>query len=225
LNQNEKAAVGCFLFFVAIWKNILELRVIFPQFSALSDNGQNNYIMNDVEFETQVFIGKSRTEFFRELYEEAFYPVAAYVSKNGGSFEIAKDIFHDALIIYCEKEFRDTNSISSPKAYVIGIAKHLWQKHVGLEKRLVDIEGVDLAADSNNSAGNEVKLLSWIEKTSRKCLDILQAFYYEKKNTTQITTDLGYSSVHSTTVQKYKCLEKLRDEVKQKSLTYEDFAE
>jgi hypothetical protein len=26
-------------------------------------------------------------------------------------------------------------------------------------------------------------------------------------------------------VQKYKCLEKLRDEVKQKSLTHEDFAE
>jgi DNA-directed RNA polymerase specialized sigma24 family protein len=186
---------------------------------------KTNYIMNDVECKTEVSIGTSRIEFFRELYEEAFYPVAAHVSKNGGSFEMAKDIFHEALIIYYEKGFRGINSISSPKAYVIGIAKHLWQKHARLEKRLVDIEGIDLVADSDSSNVSEVKLLSWIEKTSRKCLDILQAFYYEKKNATQITTDLGYSSAHSTTVQKYKCLEKLRDEVKQKSLTYEDFAE
>jgi DNA-directed RNA polymerase specialized sigma24 family protein len=181
--------------------------------------------MNDVECKPPVSIEASRTEFFRGLYEEAFYPVAVHVSKNGGSLEIAKDIFHEALIIYYEKKFRNTNFISSPKAYVIGIAKHLWQKHVGLEKRLVDIEGVDLAADSNDSNVNEAKLLSWIERTSKKCLDLLQAFYYEKKNTTQITTDLGYISAHSTTVQKYKCLEKLRDEVKLKSLTHEDFAE
>jgi DNA-directed RNA polymerase specialized sigma24 family protein len=181
--------------------------------------------MNEVECKAQVSIELPRVEFFRELYEEAFYPVAVHVSRNGGSFQVAKDIFHDALIIYYEKDFQNRKAIASPKAYVIGIAQHLWRKHLTLENKLVDIEVVDLAADNSELSVNEMKLLSWIERTSRKCLDILQAFYYEKKDTKQVAADLGYSSAHSTTVQKYKCLEKLRDEVKQKSLTYEDFAE
>jgi DNA-directed RNA polymerase specialized sigma24 family protein len=180
--------------------------------------------MNDVEYRTNVALETSRSEWFRELYEDAFYPVAGYVSKNGGTFEAAKDIFHEALILCYEKEFRNANSVSSPKAYVIGIAKHLWQKQLTIEKNLIDIEGVDVPCDSNLNV-SEVKLLSWIEKTGKKCLDLLQAFYYENKNAKQIATQLGYASAHSTTVQKYKCLEKLRDDVKQKSLSHEDFIE
>jgi DNA-directed RNA polymerase specialized sigma24 family protein len=180
--------------------------------------------MNDVECKTSIAPVTSRTEWFHQLYEDAFYPVAAYVSKNGGTFEAAKDIFHEALIICYEKEFRNANSVASPKAYVIGISKHLWQKQLTIGKTLIDIEGVDLPGD-NNSTVNEFKLLSWIERTGKKCLDLLQAFYYQNKNAKQVATDLGYGSAHSTTVQKYKCLEKLRDDVKQKSLSHEDFIE
>jgi DNA-directed RNA polymerase specialized sigma24 family protein len=182
--------------------------------------------MNSVKTHLDISDAKaSREGFFRELYENAFYPVASFVRKNGGSFEQAKDIFHEALIILYERKFHEGKSVDSPQAYVFGIAKHLWNRQVNLAKSTVDIEGADLPVAASDDVVNEVKLLSWIERTSRKCLDILQAFYYEKKNTRQIMTDLGYSSPHSTTVQKYKCLESLRNEVKQKSMMYEDFTE
>lgn len=35
----------------------------------------------------------------------------------------------------------------------------------------------------------------------------------------------GYSIVRSATVQKYKCLKKVRDSIKEKSMSYEDFFE
>jgi hypothetical protein len=35
----------------------------------------------------------------------------------------------------------------------------------------------------------------------------------------------GFSGERSATVQKYKCIEKVRETVKQKALTYEDFLE
>jgi hypothetical protein len=36
---------------------------------------------------------------------------------------------------------------------------------------------------------------------------------------------MGFANEHSASAQKYKCLEKVREIVKQKSLTYEDFVE
>jgi hypothetical protein len=40
---------------------------------------------------------------------------------------------------------------------------------------------------------------------------------------TQVAETFGFSGVRSATVQKYKCIEKVRETVKQKALTYEDF--
>ena len=45
----------------------------------------------------------NREEFFIRLYKEAFPVVAKYISRRGGSFDEAKDVFHDSLVIYYEK--------------------------------------------------------------------------------------------------------------------------
>jgi len=54
---------------------------------------------------------------------------------------------------------------------------------------------------------------------------LLRAFYYDKLSMSKIANRFGFSSERSATVQKYKCLEKVRDLVKEKSLSYEDFLE
>jgi DNA-directed RNA polymerase specialized sigma24 family protein len=62
-----------------------------------------------------------------KLYQQAFPLVAQYVSKTGGSFHDAKDVFQDALVIYYEKQAAGAVAIQySEKAYILGIAKHLW---------------------------------------------------------------------------------------------------
>jgi len=45
-------------------------------------------------------------------------------------------------------------------------------------------------------------------------MDLLQAFYYFKTPMREIAEEFGYRSERSATVQKYKCLEKVRDTVK-----------
>jgi DNA-directed RNA polymerase specialized sigma24 family protein len=45
----------------------------------------------------------SREALFMKLYQEAFPLVARHVSKMGGSFDEAKDIFQNALVVYYEK--------------------------------------------------------------------------------------------------------------------------
>ncbi|MET4141004.1 hypothetical protein [Pedobacter sp. UYP1] len=56
-------------------------------------------------------------------------------------------------------------------------------------------------------------------------MELLKAYYYDHLPADHVVTLFGYSSTHSATVAKYKCLEKVRETVKQKSLHYADFIE
>ncbi|MEO6524188.1 MAG: sigma-70 family RNA polymerase sigma factor [Mucilaginibacter sp.] len=170
---------------------------------------------------------QSREELFTTLYQKAFPIVAKYVAKMGGSFDQAKDIFQDALVIYYEKVLSNSVTLqSSDKAYILGIAKHLWLKTYrdNAGNIPLDVANVDQPQEEQHQYASN-KLMHYLETTGQKCMEVLKAFYYDKLPLTQITQLFGYSGTHSATVQKYKCLEKVRDTVKQKSLHYEDFLE
>jgi len=170
---------------------------------------------------------QSREELFTTLYQKVFPTVARYVAKMGGSFDQAKDIFQDALLIYYEKAISNNITLqSSEKAYIAGIAKHLWLKTYRDEAGNIPFDAVSIdqpEEEQHQYASN--KLMHYLETAGQKCMEILKAFYYDKLPVKQITEAFGYSGPHSATVQKYKCLEKVRDTVKKKALHYEDFLE
>lgn len=160
-----------------------------------------------------------------ELYEAAFPPVARFVSRMGGSFEDARDIFHDALVIFYEKE----NTVhTSAQAYLLGIAKHLWLRKHHRDRKFISLDtqekSMTIPGDYFPSADTQ-SLLTLLQSAGKKCLDLLRAFYEEKRPVKHIADSFGYTSEHSASVQKYKCLEKLRDTVKSQSVNYEDFLE
>jgi RNA polymerase sigma factor (sigma-70 family) len=162
---------------------------------------------------------------FAELYETAFPSVARFISKKNGSFEDAKDIFQDALIVFYEKnqqpQFRPE---VSDEAYILGIAKHLWIRKFNRDLKNVPLDDFEAGLSLNDDAMiNEPKLLQLLESTGKKCLDLLRAFYYEKLPMRNIANVFNYRSEHSATVQKYKCIEKIREEIKTKAVSYEDF--
>ena len=168
-----------------------------------------------------------REQLFISLYKKAFPAVAKYVSKKGGNFDDARDIFQDALVIYYEKAAAGLIVLhTNEQAYLMGIAKHMWSKKFTENIKLTAfngdeedfIEEVDLRPSSN-------KLLYYLESAGQKCLDILRAFYYDNLPVTKIAEAFGYSGVRSATVQKYKCMEKVRETLKERSLAYEDFIE
>lgn len=164
---------------------------------------------------------------FEVLYETAFPAVAGFVSNMGGGFDDAKDIFQDALVVFCEKQNDAAFTLKTlPEAYLLGIAKHLWiqkfNRHLH-EVCLDETEAAITIPDDFYPAVNESRLLRMIENTGKKCLQLLRAFYYESFSVRQIAQKLGYGSEHSVSVQKYKCIEKIRETIKQQSVSYEDF--
>jgi DNA-directed RNA polymerase specialized sigma24 family protein len=171
-------------------------------------------------------IGKQR---FEELYENCFPGVAAFVSKMQGSFQDARDIFHDALIIFHEKTSESNFSVTvSEEAYITGIAKHLWIRKYNNDRQKISLTRVEAAITLPEDYFPTIdtrRLSRFLESAGKKCLELLSAFYYEKLSAKDMLKRFGYSTEHSATVQKYKCIEKVRVTLKDKSMTYEDFFE
>lgn len=163
---------------------------------------------------------------FMELYKKAFPAVARYISRKGGNYEKAKDIFQDALIIYYEKLVSGSYShINNEKAYILGIAKHLWCRRLESNENNDTIENALSEPEITETNLSSDKIMRLLETAGQKCMDMLRAFYYDKASISEIAQHFGYSGTRSATVQKYKCIEKIRETVKEKSLAYEDFIE
>lgn len=164
---------------------------------------------------------------YLRLYEEVFPKVARWISSMGGSLPDARDIFQDALVVYFEKsrdpEFEIQTSID---AYLMGISKHLWMKKYQLDAthvQLNDYESQLTVPDAFYESPDTGRLLNLLQTAGRKCMELLSAFYFEKRSVQHISSSFGYRNEHSVTVQKYKCIEKVRATVKSKTIEYEDF--
>lgn len=161
----------------------------------------------------------NREKAFEYLYEEAFPPVARFISRMGGDLNDAKDIFQDALIVLFEKVVSEniTIKVSAP-AYVLGIAKHLWsRKFRGQQGHLsLDEMEKDIAVPEDFYAASDwgTRLIEYLQVAGKKCMDMLQGYYYHSMSMREIADNFGYGSVRSATVQKYKCLEKVRQQLK-----------
>lgn len=166
-------------------------------------------------------------QFLQDLYEKTFPVFARYAVRMNASFEDARDVFHDAMVIYFEKSRDESFEVrTSPEAYIIGIARNLWLKRFSRERLHVALEQTDEAfevADDYFPDKQESRLLTFLERTGKKCMDLLRQFYFDKRSLRSIATELGYRTEHSAAVQKFKCIGKVRDAIKERSLRYEDF--
>jgi DNA-directed RNA polymerase specialized sigma24 family protein len=175
------------------------------------------------EEKTLIRAAENREKLFIDLYKRAFPVVARYVSKMGGTFDEAKDVFQDALVIWYEKSTTDPIVLkTNEKAYLLGIAKHLWLKKHKDNCKYSPLKGFDAELEDKAQISDS-KLLDFLQTAGKKCMDLLRSFYYDELPLTDIAETFGFSGVRSATVQKYKCLEKVRETVKERSLTYEDF--
>jgi DNA-directed RNA polymerase specialized sigma24 family protein len=149
-----------------------------------------------------------------QLYRDSFPDVARMVRRKGGSLEEAKDAFHDALLIYLEKEKAGRLQLhSSPKAYLLGIARICWLRARGTTVALP--EAFDAAEPEDaGMEEREQSLRASLVRSGKKCLELLKAFYYDHCSMQDIAARFGFNGTRSATVQKYKCLEKVRKEIK-----------
>jgi DNA-directed RNA polymerase specialized sigma24 family protein len=183
-------------------------------------------VMKEIQCSLDIRVTEERVLLFAQLYEETFPKVAKFVANRGGTFDDAKDIFHDALVILYEKARDERLVFESPERYLIGIAKHLWVRKFNDDHKKVGLDEMEktISIPADYYESGESALTSLLELTGRKCLQLLRAFYYDSLPLEQIKSTFGFSTTHSASAQKFKCIEKMRNIIREKSMGYEDFA-
>ena len=170
---------------------------------------------------------ETREELITRLYETCFPPVARFIRKKGGTLEEAKDLFQDGIVIYYEQVVKGQTTIQSDESqYLLGIVRHLWSRRFNEIKNLEPLPPGVIALGNEKQVDPCIKALSkFLLQSGQKCMALLQAFYYDKISMDQMAKKFGFASARSATVQKFKCLEKIRDNVKKSLMSYEDFFE
>ncbi|MBO9731316.1 MAG: sigma-70 family RNA polymerase sigma factor [Chitinophaga sp.] len=159
-------------------------------------------------------------QWLEEIYKTTLPTVARMVYQMGGHLEMAKDIFQDAVIIYLEKQNKGTLPAHvSPAAYITGIARICCLRKMKQSGRYTSLENISaeiaIPEDYYGPPPVATPLLSYLKAAGKRCLQLLQAFYYDQHSIKEIADDFHFKSLHSASVQKYKCLEKVRTQLQQ----------
>lgn len=181
-----------------------------------------------------MMMAETRKATFVALYEAIFPAVARYIAQRGGMLEEAEDVFQDALLVYYEKARGGVLRLErGEKEYVFGVARYLWAqryreniRHTSLDEMVAAYEQRELDPRWTELPEQQIahgRIIRVLEAAGQKCMQLLSAFYYEKLDMDGLADRFGFSSKRSATVQKFKCLQKVKQVVKEKSLQYEDF--
>lgn len=171
--------------------------------------------MTDKEILKSLRKGKNEKP-IKQLYLE-FSKIKKMILKNGGSEDMAKELFNDSLVLLIEK-VRKPGFILTSKltTFLYGINHYLMKNELRKQKKHnYEIEWDDtlsLPEEGLEYDFEKEEKLNSIEKTldviSQKCKEILRLFYFQKENMKTIAEKLGFSSVNSAKTQKYKCIER-----------------
>lgn len=108
--------------------------------------------------------------------------------------------------------------------------KTIWNKKVKSKYKLLSLDlfekQIRLPEDYFEVETSKTnRLLHLLEFAGKKCLELLRSIYYDKLPMNKVSQIHGFLNAHSASVQKYKCIEKIKVFVEQKSLSYEDLME
>jgi RNA polymerase sigma factor (sigma-70 family) len=155
----------------------------------------------------------------RLLYRDHFPAVQRYVLDNSGTEDDAQDIFQEAFLVLWlrVKEGRyEAGTTSDPGGFLFQVAKHKWLDVLRSAKHrhmrvLRDEEMHGLVAEPVTSGTEEqlARLRAVYARLDAKCRQVLDLFYFERKDLASIARMLSVEEESIRTI-KYRCMMKLR---------------
>lgn len=153
------------------------------------------------------------------IYKQYYNMVQSLIINNNGSFDDAKDIFQEAVIVLYEKARSGTFELNCQlKTYLYSVCRRLWLKRLQQQQQYIpDINGIAETVpveEEIEAYGQRNVEFHMMEKAmlhlGEPCRSLLEAFYLQKRNMTEIASHFGYTNADNAKNQKYKCLMRLR---------------
>jgi len=153
------------------------------------------------------------------LYKQNFGMIQSFIIQNNGSYDDARDIFQEAMMVLYEKS-KDENFVltSQIKTYVYSICRRLWLKRLQQNSKFVtpadslqDTIPVEEEIEQKQKLDDNFEMMDVAMKSlGEPCKSLLEAYYINKKHMTEIADEFGYTNADNAKNQKYKCLMRLK---------------
>lgn len=153
------------------------------------------------------------------IYRDNYSAIKAFIIKNNGYTDDARDIFQEAMIIIFEKAKSGSFVLSCRlQTYLYSVCRRLWLKRLQNQHRFNpsfelnhEIVPVEDELELHEQKEAEFQLLeNAMQKIGEPCKSLLEAFYIEKKSMPEIADLFHYTNADNAKTQKYKCLVRLK---------------
>ncbi len=164
-------------------------------------------------------LAKNDRQAAETLYRQHYSMVQSMVIHNNGTNDDARDIFQEAMIVLYEKSRSGSFELNCQlKTYVYSVCRRLWLKKLGQRQRYIpDMNGieetvpVDDDVEVHEQKNGEFQVMEKaLLSLGEPCKSLLEAFYLQKRNMTEIAGSFGYTNADNAKNQKYKCLMRLK---------------
>ncbi|HKC68018.1 MAG TPA: sigma-70 family RNA polymerase sigma factor [Bacteroidia bacterium] len=151
-----------------------------------------------------------------------YFPVVKkLILKNNGSKQDAEDIYQEALVILIRKT-QDTNFTltSSLNTYLYSVCRYLWNDELKKKNKTVN-DAKNLPYLSNEDFKEHIHEETAYKQAEKafnqlgdKCKQLLKLFYFDKISMKEIAAKVGFSTEKVAKNQKYRCIEKAKENLK-----------
>lgn len=153
------------------------------------------------------------------IYKENYNIVQSFIVNNNGTYDDARDIFQEAMIVLYENA-KSTSFVLTCKitTYLYSVCRRLWLKRLQqLNKYGTPVESLqEMVAVEEDVEDQEKRNTDFIimeralGSLGEPCKSLLEAYYLQKKGMTEIAEAFGYTNADNAKNQKYKCLMRLK---------------
>jgi RNA polymerase sigma factor (sigma-70 family) len=156
------------------------------------------------------------------IYDNFYYQIKVFVTKNRGSDEDARDVYQDALMVIYQKQQREKLTLTcSFSTYLYSVCRLLWLKQLERRKQSVTIaEEAGIYVEVNDNIldifnlNEKYKLYQdHFNRLSFSCQKVLELFLAGIP-LKEIANILGFKSEQYAKKRKYQCKEKLVSSIK-----------
>ncbi len=153
------------------------------------------------------------------IYKQHYGMVQSLIINNNGTSDDARDIFQEAMIVLYEKAKSGSFELTSQlKTYLYSVCRRLWLKRLQQQQKFIpelnNLEETIPVEDDLEHHDQRSGELQMMEKAmmslGEPCKSLLEAYYLQKKNMTEIAGNFGYTNADNAKNQKYKCLMRLK---------------
>lgn len=155
-----------------------------------------------------------RQIYFEKVYQKYFKQTEAYILKNNGSRDDARDVFQEVMLILLEKlddpDFEMTSSLST---YLYAVSRNLWLNKLKVNSKFIPYDSyVDIAdvEEDNYVIELERKVSVWMGLITRHCRYVIEALFFLQNPLVNLAINQGWKNINTAYNQKYKCLQQLR---------------